>query len=402
MNTEQLIHLVKQKEEKIIQIRRDLHQIPELQLLLPQTVRYVCQQLDELGIPYYKLVGGNAIVATIQGKEAGKCIAIRADMDALPIQENTGLPFSSRHEGCMHACGHDGHTAMALGAAMVLQDIASELTGCVKIFFQPGEEFPGGALPMIEEGCMENPKVDAVIGLHAGYIYPGVDKGNIGVCQGAFFASMDRFRITVKGKGAHGAYPQLSVDPIPIACEIVSGLQKIISRELPPTSNALISVCQIHGGTTQNIIPDEVFMEGTVRSTDEQVRNLIAKRIEEVASGIAQSYRAAAETAYDFKYPVLINDTAFTEFFVENTKELFGEACICNISVPTMGGEDMAYFLQKAPGTFFVLSNPIIHDDGKIYPHHSDKFDIDERLLYKGTAAVLATVLKYLDEGGLK
>lgn len=142
MNTEQLIHLVKQKEEKIIQIRRDLHQIPELQLSLPQTVRYVCQQLDDLGIPYYKLVGGNAIVATIQGKEAGKCIAIRADMDALPIQENTGLPFSSRHEGCMHACGHDGHTAMALGAAMVLQDIASELTGCVKIFFQPGKNFP--------------------------------------------------------------------------------------------------------------------------------------------------------------------------------------------------------------------------------------------------------------------
>lgn len=397
MTAKTLIHLVKQKEAKMIQIRRDLHQIPELQLSLPQTVRYVCQQLDELGIPYYTLVGGNAIVATIQGKETGKCIAIRTDMDALPIKENTGLPFSSKHEGRMHACGHDGHTAMALGAGMVLKDLASEFKGCVKIFFQPGEEFPGGALPMIEEGCMENPKVDAIIGLHAGYIYPGVDKGNIGVCAGAFFASMDRFRITVKGKGAHGAYPQLSVDPIPIACEIVSGLQKIISRELPPTSNALISVCQIHGGTTQNIIPDEVYMEGTVRSTDEQVRNLIAKRIEEVASGIAQSYRAAAETAYDFKYPVLINDKAFTEFFVKNTKELFGESCICNISVPTMGGEDMAYFLQKAPGTFFVLSNPIIHDGGKIYPHHSDKFDIDESLLYKGTAAVLATVLKYLD-----
>ena len=228
----------------MIQIRRDLHQIPELQLSLPQTVRYVCQQLDELGIPYYTLVGGNAIVATIQGKETGKCIAIRADMDALPIKENTGLPFSSKHEGRMHACGHDGHTAMALGAGMVLKDLASEFKGCVKIFFQPGEEFPGGALPMIEEGCMENPKVDAIIGLHAGYIYPGVDKGNIGVCSGAFFASMDRFRITVKGKGAHGAYPQLSVDPIPIACEIVSGLQKIISRELPPTSNALISVCE--------------------------------------------------------------------------------------------------------------------------------------------------------------
>ncbi|UTC62705.1 amidohydrolase [Treponema sp. OMZ 788] len=402
MDKYNIVSLVKQKEAKIIQIRRDLHQIPELQLSLPKTVSYVCKQLDELQIPYHKLVDGNAIVATIEGKEKGKCIAIRADMDALPIKENTGLSFASKHEGCMHACGHDGHTAMALGACMVLKDLSSEFKGCVKILFQPGEEYPGGALPMIEEGCLENPKVDALIGLHAGYIYPGVEKGKIGICPGAFFASMDRFQITVRGKGAHGAYPHMSVDPIPIACEIVSALQKIISRELAPTSNALISVCQIHSGTTQNIIPDEVFMEGTVRATDEDVRKFMAKRIDEIASGIAKSYRAEAETVYDFKYPVLMNDKDFTEFFAENTKEILGEDCIHEISIPTMGGEDVAFFLQKVPGTFFVLSNPIIHDGGKIYPHHSDKFDIDESLFYKGTSAVLATVLKYLDLGGLK
>lgn len=397
-----IIDLVKQKEAKIIQIRRDLHQIPELQLSLPKTVDYVCRQLDGLQIPYHKLVDGNAIVALIEGKEKGKCIAIRADMDALPIKENTGLSFSSKHEGCMHACGHDGHTAMALGACMVLKELSSEFKGCVKILFQPGEEFPGGALPMIEEGCMENPKVDAVIGLHEGYIYPGVDKGKIGVCPGAFFASMDHFQITVRGKGAHGAYPHLSVDPIPITCEIVSGLQKIISRELPPTARALITVGQIHGGTAFNVIPDEVFIEGTVRATDESERSFIAKRIEGIASDIAKSYRAEAKIVYEFKYPVLINDKDFTEFFAKNTKELFGEDCIHEISVPTMGAEDVAFFLQKAPGTFFVLSNPVIHKGGQIYPHHSDKFDIDESLFYKGTSAVLATVLKYLDLGGIK
>ena len=402
MSKYNIIDLVKQKEAKIIQIRRDLHQIPELELSLPKTVSYVCKQLDELQIPYHKLVDGNAIVALIEGKEKGKCIAIRADMDALPIKENTGLSFASKHEGCMHACGHDGHTAMALGACMVLKELSSEFKGCVKILFQPGEEFPGGALPMIEEGCMENPKVDAVIGLHEGYIYPGVEKGKIGVCSGAFFASMDHFHITVRGKGAHGAYPHLSVDPIPITCEIVSGLQKIISRELPPTARALITVGQIHGGTAFNVIPDEVFIEGTVRSTDESERSFIAKRIEDIASDIAKSYRAEAKIVYEFKYPVLINDEDFTTFFVKNTKELFGDDSIHEISVPTMGGEDMAYFLQKAQGTFFVLSNPIIHDGGKIYPHHSDRFDIDESLFYKGTSAVLATVLKYLDLGGLK
>ena len=397
-----IIDLVKQKEAKIIQIRRDLHQIPELQLSLPKTVDYVCRQLDALQIPYHKLVDGNAIVALIEGKEKGKCIAIRADMDALPIKENTGLSFSSKHEGCMHACGHDGHMAMALGACMVLKELSSEFKGCVKILFQPGEEFPGGALPMIEEGCMENPKVDAVIGLHAGYIYPGLERGKLGACCGAFFAAADKFNITVKGKGAHGAYPHLSVDPIPIACEIVSGLQKIISRELPPTSNALISVCQIHSGTSYNIIPDEVFIEGTVRVTDENVRKFTAKRMAEIASGIAESYRAEAKTDYDFKYPVLVNDKAFTEFFVKNTKEILGEDSIEEITIPTMGAEDMAYFLQKAPGTFFLLSNPVIHEVGTIYPNHSDKFGMDESLFYKGTSAVLATVLKYLDLGGLK
>ncbi|WP_080657304.1 M20 metallopeptidase family protein [Treponema pedis] len=397
-----LINLVKEKENEIIRMRRDLHQIPELQLNLPKTVSYVCSKLEAIGIPYYKLVNGNAIVAQIDGYEKGKCIAIRADMDGLPIKENTGLSFSSNHEGCMHACGHDGHTAIALGACMILKELSGNFKGCVKILFQPGEEYPGGAEPMIKEGCLENPKVEAIIGLHEGYIYPELEKDKIGVSYGALFASMDRFQIYVNGKGSHGAQPHISIDPIPIACEIVSALQKIISREISPTANALISVCQIHGGTTQNIIPEQVFLEGTVRAADENIRKFIAKRIEEISQGIACSCRASCKVIYDYKYPAVINDKNFTEFFVKNTKELFGEDSIRELITPTMGGEDMAFFLQKVPGTFFLLSNPAISKDGTIYPHHSEKFDVDETLFYKGTAAILATVLKYLELGGLK
>ncbi len=393
-----ILALVREKEEQIIKMRRDLHKIPELQLSLPKTVQYVCEQLEQLKIPYHKLVDGNAVVAVIEGRKGGKCIAIRADMDGLPIKENTGLSFASEHEGCMHACGHDGHMAMALGVAMVLKELSLEFRGSVKFLFQPGEEYPGGALPMIEEGCLENPHVDALIGLHEGCLYPSLEKGKIGVSYGALFASMDRFQITVIGKGSHGGQPHMSIDPIPIASEIVLALQKIISREISPTANALISVCQIHSGTSQNIIPDEVFMEGTVRATDEKVRRFIAKRMAGIAEGIAKSYRANAKTVYDFKYPAVINDKNFTEFFVKNTREILGGECIEEITIPTMTSEDVAFFLQKVPGTFFLLSNPAISSDGTIYPHHTDKFDIDESLLYKGSVAVANTVFKYLEE----
>lgn len=393
---ENILKAVKAEEMHIIQMRRDLHRIPELQLCLPKTVRYVCGVLDSLKIPYDITVNGNAVAARIDGYAPGKCIAVRADMDGLPIKENTGLSFASEHEGCMHACGHDGHTAIALGLCAVLKKIRDSFKGSVKVLFQPGEEYPGGALPMIEEGALKNPAVSAVIGLHAGCLFPALAKGKIGVSYGTMFASMDRFALYIRGKGAHAALPHLSADPIPAACEIVSALQKIISREIAPTSNALISVCQIHAGTSQNIIPDEVFLEGTVRTTSETVRSFIAQRVKEIAEGIAKAHRAECETVYDFKYPVLTNDREFTKFFVTNTKELLGEDSVEEITVPTMGGEDMAYFLQKVPGTFFMLSNPVVRPDGMVYPHHTDKFDIDEALLYKGAAAILATVLAYL------
>lgn len=389
-----ILKLVKEKEDKVIEMRRKLHQIPELGLNLPKTMDYISKILDEIGVDYEKLVNGNAIVVTINGNDYGKCIAIRADSDALPICEETNLSFASKN-GNMHACGHDGHTAMALGACMILNENKEKLKGCVKIFFQPGEETPGGALPMIEEGCMENPKVDAVIGLHEGCLLP-ITQGKIGVKSGAIMASADVFELYVNGKGAHGATPHISYDPIVVACEIVLGLQKIISREINPISNAVLTVGRINGGTAQNIIPDSVFIQGTVRTLDEDVRKFIAKRIGEISKSIANAYNCDTVLDYHFMYPVVMNDENFTNFFIENTKKVLGEDAIEYIKEPSMGGEDVAYFLQKAPGTFFMLSNPKVYENGEIYPHHTSKFDVDESQFYKGMTAVLATVFEYL------
>lgn len=385
---------VKEIEENIISWRRDLHRIPELGLNLPQTTAYIKSRLDEMGIQYKTMVDGNAIVAFISGNEKGKTIAIRADMDALPIKEETGLEFSSTN-GCMHACGHDAHAAMLLGAAKVLNDNKSLLNGNVRLFFQPGEEYPGGALPMIQEGAMDN--VDAVIGLHAGSISKDVEKGKIGVSYGPMMASMDRILIKIKGKGSHGAYPELSVDPISTAAEVISALQRVVSREIRAVDPAVLSITRINGGFNQNIIPDEVELEGTVRAVNRETREMIARRIEEITKGITTAMRADCEVQYDYKYPPVINDEKFTRFFVNVAKKVIDEDDIYEMKYPVMGGEDMAYFLEKAPGTLFFLSNPK-EIDGVMYPHHNPKFDIDESLFYKGTSLFVQTVFDFLNQ----
>lgn len=389
-----ILQEVKRIEPDIISWRRDLHQIPELALELPNTVKYIKEKLDEMGIEYKTLVNGNAIVGIIEGGQEGKTIALRADMDALPIKEETNLPFASSN-GCMHACGHDAHAAMLLGTAKILNENKENLNGNVKLFFQPGEEYPGGALPMIEEGAMDN--VDAVLGLHAGSIFKDVEKGKIAVSYGPMMASMDRIFIKIKGKGSHAAYPELSIDPISTAAEVISALQRVISREIKAIDPAVLSITRINGGFNQNIIPDEVELEGTVRTVNNETRQLIARRIEEITKGITAAMRADYEVQYDFKYPPLINSEEFTNFFVNSAKKIIDGKDIFEMKYPVMGGEDMAYFLEKAPGTFFFLSNPN-EIDGVIYPHHNSKFDVDESLFYKGTALFIQTVFDYLSE----
>ncbi len=387
---------VKKIEKDIISWRRELHQIPELGLNLPKTTNYITNKLDEMGIEYKTLVNGNAVVGLIKGIEEGNTIALRADTDALPIKEETGLPFASTN-GAMHACGHDGHAAMLLGAAKVLNDNRDKLKGNVKLLFQPGEEYPGGAKPMIEEGALENPKVDAVIGLHAGGIAPNGEKGKITVSYGPMMASMDRVLIKIKGKGNHGAYPYLAIDPIVIAAEVVTALQNIISRETEATEPVVLSICRISGGYNQNIIPDNVELEGTIRTFDNNTRKRVDTRIEEIVKGVVSAHRGDYEYQYDYKYPPLINDSDFTAKFVESAKKILPEGDIIEMKKPVMGGEDMAYFLEEVPGTFFYLSNPG-KVDGKFHGHHSPKFDLDEGEFWKGTALFVQTVMDYLNE----
>lgn len=387
----------KEIEDVIINDRRKLHKIPELQLSLPKTVAYVENELKKLNISYKKMVKGNAIVAEI-GKYKGKCIAIRADMDALPIKEETSLSFSSIHEGNMHACGHDGHTAMALGACRILKENEEDLDGLVKIFFQPGEEIPGGAKPMIDEGCMENPKVDRIIGLHEGGLFGNFPTGTICYKNGAMMASMDAFILKVKGHGGHGARPDNFIDPIVTISEINLALQKIISRELDPTESALISICQIHGGTCQNIIPNEVWEEGTVRTVDEDVRDFVEKRMKEISENIARAFRCEAELDYKRYYPAVINDKEFTSYVKNIAREILGGEKVIEISKPTMGGEDFAFFEKETKGTFLSLNNLKANKDGKIYPHHNSKFDVDESVFYIGSGLMAEIAYRYLKE----
>ncbi|WP_073998728.1 M20 metallopeptidase family protein [Anaerococcus urinomassiliensis] len=388
------IRLAKDNEQYCINIRRELHKIPELELDLPKTIAFVKKQLEDLGLEYKEYVNGNGLSCVVEGDQEGPCLAIRADMDALPVAEETGLEFASTHPGQMHACGHDSHTAIALTAAKIINENKDKLKGSVKFIFQPGEEIPGGAKPMIEEGVLENPKVDYIVGMHGGHL-ADIPTGNIGFKDNEMMAAMDKFTIDVIGKGGHGASPHLAVDPIVISGEILMGLQKIISREIAPVDSALVSVCKINGGFTQNIIPDKVEMMGTARSLDEGVRDVVEKRIEEICDGIAKTYGGSANVNYERFYPVLINDVDFTSKVRNVVSDLFPDD-VYEMQKPVMGGEDMAFYQQEVPGCFMFLSNIKAHSDGVCYPNHNSKFDLDETLFYKGIATFLATAFEAL------
>ncbi len=392
----ELLNQLKDYESNIIQWRRELHQIPEVGLELPNTAAYVSGELDKLGIPHQKNIGVSGIVGLIEGKKTGKTIALRADMDALAIQEETGLPFASTN-GNMHACGHDAHTAMLLGAAKVLMENKEQLNGNVKLFFQAAEEGPGGAKPMIDDGALENPKVDAVLGLHVGVISTEMKNGMVGLCYGNLMACLDRFTLKLIGKGCHGAYPENGVDPIVMAAQIVSGLQTLVSREVKPTEPAVVTVGQIHGGRAYNIIPDVVELEGTVRATNQSVREHLASRMKEMVESIAAGMRGKAEFEYIFGYPPLVNDPDFTSDFAETAKNIVGEKNILEIKTPVMGGEDMAYFLEAVPGTFFFLGSEK-ETDGVVHPHHNSRFDLDENVFVSGSALLAQGAFDWLEK----
>lgn len=393
------IKLAQQVQDDVIKWRRDLHQIPELGLELPKTVAYVAKVLDELGIEYdSSYVNGNGIVAHIYGQKDGKTdrvLGTRADMDGLPIKEDTGLSFSSTNEN-MHACGHDGHTAMLLGAAKVLKENADQFSGVVKLVFQPGEEYPGGAEPMVKEGALLNPQATRMIGFHMGELVAEMPKGSVLYKDGPMMASMDRLYIKVKGKGAHGAYPEISHDPIVAAGQLVTAIQTIKSRNIKAVDPCVVSITRIEGGFNQNIIPDEVEIEGTVRTFNDETRRKIHEKLEQISRGIGAAMGVDCEVTYDYKYPAVINDTNVTQEVTDSLAPLFGEDLI-ELTEPLMGGEDYSYYLREVPGTFLYLTNPQ-EVDGVFHGHHHPKFDVDETLFYKGVASFVQVAFDYLNE----
>lgn len=385
----------KDLQDYIVNIRRELHQIPELGFELPKTQACICKALDEMGVPYKKNQGDSGIIGEIQGGHPGKTILLRADIDALPIHEDTGLPFTSKHEGKMHACGHDSHAAMLLGALKVLNAHKDELKGNVRFVFQTAEEISKGAQVAIKEGVLDG--VDAVFGTHIGSILgPNLPSGTLSVVPGCTMASFDRFVITVKGCGCHGSTPEKGIDPVSMAANIVLSLQEIIAREISGTKPAVLTIGIINGGFAYNIIPSEVKIEGTIRAVEEAVRQQLAKRIEEISKGIAATFRGSVDFFMDWGAPPVINDVEMAALAAEAAKKVFGEKNVVTTQeAPNMGGEDFAYYLAEKPGAFMFLSSAD-HEKHTDVPHHNPKFMLDEDVFYKGSAVFVSIVEDFL------
>ncbi len=387
------IKAAREVHNQIIKWRRDLHQVPEIGFDLKQTSSYIRQCLDEMKIPCLT-AAQTGIVGLIEGDKPGPTLALRADMDALPITEETGLPFASSN-GNMHACGHDAHMAMLLGTARIIKGIRSELKGNIKLLFQPGEEGYGGAAKMIEDGCLENPAVDAAVGLHVGQIFPEVSTGQIGICEGPILAAATKFEVTVNGESTHGALPHLGVDAITVASEIILALQKIISREMDPLKPAVLTVGKINGGESFNIVTPRVVFKGDFRTLYESDRQFIAGRLDELSTAIAKANRAGAEVNILGGYPPTVNNPGLVHRLIEVISKVVGANNVIEIKKPNMGTEDMSLYLEKVPGVFFVIGtgNP---EKGITYPHHNSRFDVDEDCLWIGPAIFTCLALDYL------
>jgi amidohydrolase len=378
---------------QVVADRRYLHEHPELGMTEVNTARFVAARLTELGIPHQTGVATTGVLGVLRGAQPGKTVLLRADMDALPIDELNDVPYKSQNPGLMHACGHDAHTAMLLGVARLLSERRNDLRGVVKFAFQPAEENVGGAEPMIAAGVMENPTVDAAFGIHIAQDLP---VGTIGVIHGPMTAACDEAVITLRGVGAHGARPHRGVDPIVIAGQCIVALQTLVSREVNPLRQAVVTVGSLHAGTVSNVIPETCELKATIRTFDEETRKLLARRVPALVEGIAAAMQGSAEVDYSFGYPTLVNDRAMADLVRAVARDLVPPDKLLDIE-PGMGAEDMSYFLQKAPGCFFRVGSRN-EERGLIYGHHHPRFDIDEDALPVGVAALTAIALRFLDE----
>lgn len=385
--------LAEAAQEQVVKWRRDLHRIPEIGNELPQTSKYVQNCLEEMGIPFVTMVNGSGILATITGAGSGKTIALRADMDGLPLVEEAPIDFKSVN-GNMHTCGHDAHTAMLLGAAKILNDNKAEINGTVKLIFQPGEEAPGGAKPMIAEGVLKG--VDAIFGQHIGCLLSSVkESGKIIVSHANVMACRDAFKIKIIGRGAHGAWPENSIDPIAIGAQVVNGIYMIKARELAALDPAVISIGMIHAGTANNIIPMTLEIEGTTRSINAGTRDKIAERIEQVLKSTCEAHGAAYEFDFIRDYDITANNPDMADLVIKAAQDLGYGGDIVPQPAPVMGSEDMSFFLNEVPGAYYFLSSVVLQDN-QVFGHHHPKFMLDESVFQKGVAVFVQIVQNYL------
>ena len=383
--------LRKEAEEltgQLVSWRRDFHRHPETAFEEHRTSSVLRKFLEGHDIPV-QVTAKTGLRAILKGKPGGKTVALRADIDALPLEECGDKEYISENPGAAHACGHDGHMAILMGAVELLCRRRESFQGSVVFLFQASEErIPGGAKPMIEEGVLEG--VDAVFGLHLWQLLP---TGTVGLVKGAMMAQPDKFTIRIRGKGGHGSMPQQTVDPILVASHLVVNIQSIASRNVDPLKPVVVSFGTINGGTIYNIIPEEVVLTGTVRSFDADVQALAENRLKEISDSTCAAFGATAELEYEEGYPPVVNDETMVDFVARTAGCVFGEDRIRNID-PVMGGEDFAYFLQKVPGAFLFFGM----GDGMEYPHHHPAFDIDENALSQATLLMTALALEYLGQ----
>lgn len=397
MNTDTIKELAAAMQETLIDWRRELHKIPECGLDLPKTAEFVKQRLSEMGIEYTTYSNHSGITAVIGS--SGKVIGIRADMDALYIDEQNSLEYKSRHDGCMHACGHDAHTAMLLGAAKIFKEHEAELKGRVKLIFQPAEEIPpGGAKVMVEDGVLKNPDVDAVISIHMTRMTKGAHNGQFVYKYGGFMAADDVIKLKITGNGGHASEPENCDDTILAACYCVTALQQVVSRCVSPNKSAVVSITDFHGGTgTDNVLPGEVNIIGTIRNTDRKTRETVLKRVRTVVENTAAAMGVSCDLQLIPDYPVLHNDKEITKLVENSIIQLYGEKEVLVLDESSMGGDDFAFFSNEVPGCYFTLEANNPSDDGNLYPAHHPRFDIDDSVLYKGTAAFIQTAVNFFE-----
>ena len=380
-------------QEQLIAWRRDLHKHPELGFEERRTSGLVAEHLKGLGYQVHTGIGKTGVIGILEGARPDPTVMLRFDMDALPIQEQNQVAYASQTPGVMHACGHDGHVTIGLGVATLLQRHREELAGTVKLLFQPAEEGMGGAETMIEEGALEDygPRPAASFGLH---LWSPLPLGQAGLATGPVFAAADRWSLTVKGKGGHGAMPHQTADPVVAAAQIVTALQTIVSRNVDPQETAVLTVGTVNGGTAFNIIPGEVTLSGTIRVFDPRVHETVLSRLETLCQGVGAGMGVEVELQIEKLVPALVNDVARTRLMRQVAESVLGQGNVLD-DYRTIVSEDMAYFLQQAPGTFMLLgsANP---ERGLDYPHHHPRFDIDEAVLPLGVAILAETATRFL------